>query len=64
MGIASDPSERVKLPHRPRLDGAMTIPTTEQIGKLILSADDSFQAFLGLCVGARLGSGSSRRSSR
>ena len=55
--IPRDPSEGLSLPRRRRADAAMTVPSTEQVGKIIQSADGPFKAFLGLCgfAGLRLG---------
>jgi integrase len=52
--ISSDPGERVRLPRQPRSEHSMTIPTTQQVGKIIGVADDSFQAVVGLCAFAGL----------
>ncbi len=55
--ISSDPSEGVRLPRLRRSDVAMTLPSTQQVGVLIGSAGDSFNAFVGLAAfaGLRLG---------
>ncbi len=52
--IASDPSEAIRLPRQRRAAVAMTIPTAEQVGSLIASADGPFRAFIGLAAFAWL----------
>lgn len=58
--IAADPSAGVRLPRRRRRDAAMTIPTPEQVGKILAAADDDFRPFVALCAfaGLRLGEAS------
>jgi integrase len=55
--IGSDPAADVKLPRTRGRAAAMTIPTVEQLGALMASAAEPFQAFVGLCAfaGLRLG---------
>lgn len=55
--IGSDPTEGVRLPRGRRAEAAMSIPTPEEVGQLLLVADDRFQAFIALCAfaGLRLG---------
>jgi integrase len=55
--IPVDPCKGVSLPAVRRAEAAMRLPTAEQVGALLQAADESFQAFLGLCAfaGLRLG---------
>lgn len=55
--IASNPSEGVTLPRRRRAEHAMSIPTPEQIGRLLQVAEPEFRPYIGLCAfaGLRLG---------
>jgi integrase len=55
--IATDPTEGVALPRLRRRDAAMMLPSSEQVGCLLQSADESFATFLALCAfaGLRLG---------
>jgi integrase len=55
--IGTDPTEGITLPRRRRAEAAMTIPTTEDIGKIMAAADVRFRPFIGLCAfaGLRLG---------
>jgi integrase len=57
--IPVDPSEGLTLPRRRRAAAAMTIPSTEQVGRLLEAAEGPFKAFIGLCAfaGLRLGEG-------
>jgi integrase len=55
--IPTDPCKGVSLPAMRRAEAAMQLPTAQQVGDLLQAADESFQAFLGLCAfaGLRLG---------
>ena len=55
--IPSDPAIGVDLPRTRRAESSMQLPTVEQVGALLGSADDNFKAFIGLCAfaGLRLG---------
>lgn len=55
--IASDPSEGVRLPRGRARDVSMIIPTPEQVGALLGTAEDAVRAFIALCAfaGLRLG---------
>ena len=55
--IARDPTEAVRLPRQRRPESSMSVPTVEDVGALLLAADDPFRAFVGLCAfaGLRLG---------
>jgi integrase len=55
--IVRDPTEAVRLPRQRRADASMTIPTVQEVGTLLVAADDSFRAFVALCAfaGLRLG---------
>src|ERR1700754_3083784 len=55
--IASDPTDGITLPRRRRAEVAMTIPTPEDIRKIMAAADVWFRPFIGLCAfaGLRLG---------
>ena len=62
--IAADPSVGVTLPRRRRADAAMSIPTVEEVGRLLANADSTrvstrkgFRAYVSLCAfaGLRLG---------
>ena len=62
--IVTDPSVGVTLPRRRRAEAAMTIPTTEEVGRLLQHADSTrvstrkgFRAYVALCAfaGLRLG---------
>ncbi|MDI9917852.1 site-specific integrase [Rhodococcus sp. IEGM 1379] len=55
--LASDPSQGVKLPRTRRAEAAMVIPTSEQVGQLVTSAEDRFTLFVALCAFAGLRSG-------
>jgi hypothetical protein len=48
--IPVDPCKGVSLPAVRRAEAAMRLPTAEQVGALLQAADESFQAFLGLCA--------------
>ena len=68
--IAEDPATGVKLPAKPSPEAAMTIPTAEEVGKLIAHADQKkrvstrvgFEAYAALCAFAGLRKGASLRS--
>ncbi len=62
--IVTDPSVGVTLPRRRRADAAMTVPTAEQVGRLLQHADSNrvstrkgFRTYVALCAfaGLRLG---------
>ncbi|WP_152815373.1 tyrosine-type recombinase/integrase [Georgenia subflava] len=55
--IGSDPTDGVRLPRRRRADVAMSIPTPEEVGRLMAVAEERFQPFIALCAfaGLRLG---------
>lgn len=62
--IASDPSVGVVLPRKRKAEAAMTIPTVEEVGKLLVSADSTressrkgFRAYVALCALAGLRKG-------
>jgi len=48
--MSSDPSQGVALPRRRRAEAAMTIPTIEQVGRLLRAADGPFAAYVALCA--------------
>jgi hypothetical protein len=55
-----DVTERVRLPRRRKASAAMTIPTAEQVGAVIRTADNGFAALIAVCAfaGLRLGEAS------
>ncbi|QCQ93030.1 tyrosine-type recombinase/integrase [Rhodococcus sp. SGAir0479] len=55
--LAKDPSAGVSLPRLRRAEAAMVIPTSEQVGALVRSAPEGFEAFIALCAfaGTRAG---------
>jgi integrase len=55
--IATNPMTGVKLPRKPQHAGGMRVPTVEEVGRLIDTADEDFAVFLALCAfaGLRLG---------
>lgn len=55
--IGSDPTDGVRLPRGRRAEAAMSIPTPEEVGQLLIVADDRFRTFIALCAfaGLRLG---------
>ena len=55
--IGSDPTDGVRIPRGRRADVAMSIPTPEEVGQLMIAADERFQPFIALCAfaGLRLG---------
>ena len=62
--IASDPSEGITLPRRRKQEAAMTIPTVNEVGRLVVNADSArvstrkgFRAYVALCAFAGLRKG-------
>jgi len=55
--VASDPSARVQIPSAGRREASMTVPTPEEVGRLITAADDDLATFVAICAyaGLRLG---------
>lgn len=55
--IPSDPAESIRLPRGRAREVAMTVPTPEQVGALVASAEGPFRTFVALCAfaGLRLG---------
>lgn len=59
--IGRDPGAGIALPRRRKREAAMAIPTPEQVGQLLIAADDDahdgFRVFVALCAfaGLRLG---------
>jgi integrase len=55
--IATDPSEGLILPRERRREIAMVIPTSQQIGEIMNSADEDFRPFVAIAAfaGLRLG---------
>ncbi|KQX72382.1 site-specific integrase [Aeromicrobium sp. Root472D3] len=55
--IGIDPTDNVRLPRRRRADAAMTTPTPEDVGLLLVVADTQMRTFIALCAfaGLRLG---------
>lgn len=55
--IATDPTVGITLPRKRRADAAMTIPSPDDVGKIMAVADVWFRPFIGLCAfaGLRLG---------
>ncbi len=58
--IGTDPTDAIRLPRGRRADVAMSIPTPEEVGRLMAVADERFRAFIALCAfaGLRLGEAS------
>jgi integrase len=58
--ISRDPSVGVRLPRQRRSEVAMSIPTPEQVGRILRAADVDFAPFIALCAfaGLRLGEAS------
>lgn len=52
--IAENPCAGAKLPRERRREAAMTIPTTEQVGKALEAAPDWFAPFISVCAFAGL----------
>jgi integrase len=55
--IGSDPTEGISLPRQRRAEAAMTIPTPEEVGKLMTAAEVWFKPFIALCAFAGLRQG-------
>lgn len=55
--IGTDPTDGITLPRKRRAEVAMTIPSPEDISKIMAAADVRFRPFIGLCAfaGLRLG---------
>jgi integrase len=55
--IGTDPTDGITLPRKRRAEAAMTIPSPEDIGRIMGAADVRFRPFIGLCAfaGLRLG---------
>lgn len=55
--IATDPTNGVDLPRRRKREAAMTIPTPDDVRKLLEAADERFAGFIAVCAfaGLRLG---------
>ncbi len=55
--IATDPSAGLTLPRRRKREAAMQIPTPDEVGRLLASADETLRSFLAVCAfaGLRLG---------
>lgn len=55
--IQSDPSARVSLPKVRRAEAAMTIPTPEEMARILAACSPSFRPFVAVCAfaGLRLG---------
>lgn len=55
--VASDPSQGLTLPRRRKQEAATRVPTVEEVGRLLASADDGFRAYVALCAfaGLRMG---------
>ncbi len=55
--IPTDPSAGVRLPRGRRAQAAMTLPTAEEVGRLLEEVAPAFRAFVELCAfaGLRLG---------
>src|SRR5215213_151843 len=55
--IGTDPTQGVTLPRIRRSEHAMRIPSPEEVGRLLTSADPCFRPFVALCAfaGLRLG---------
>lgn len=58
--IGTDPTDAIRLPRGRRADVSMSIPTPEEVGRLMAVADEHFRAFIALCAfaGLRLGEAS------
>jgi hypothetical protein len=52
--IGSDPTEGVALPRERRADAAMTIPSPEEVSKLMSAAEVWFRPYIALCAFAGL----------
>lgn len=55
--IGTDPATGVRVPRQRRAEAAMTIPTTEQVGKILAVASADFRPFIAVAAfaGLRLG---------
>lgn len=55
--IGTDPTNGVRLPRARRAEAAMSIPTPEEVGQLLVVSDPRFRTFIALCAfaGLRLG---------
>jgi integrase len=55
--IGTDPTDGITLPRKRRAEAAMTIPSPEDIGRIMGAAEVRFRPFIGLCAfaGLRLG---------
>lgn len=58
--ISADPSLNIRLPRTRKAEHAMRIPTPEEVGRIMASADPWFRPLIGLCAfgGLRLGEAS------
>lgn len=52
--ISSDPTDGITLPRRRRPEVAMTLPSPQDVGKIIAAAQVWFRPFIGLCAFAGL----------
>jgi len=52
--LPRDVGDRVRLPRQHKAEAAMVIPTTDEVGALIRSADDWFASFAAVCAFAGL----------
>jgi integrase len=52
--LPRDVGDRVRLPRQRKAEAAMVIPTTDEVGALIRSADDWFASFAAVCAFAGL----------
>jgi Phage integrase, N-terminal len=52
--IGTDPTDGITLPRKRRAEAAMTIPSPEDIGRIMGAADVRFRPFIGLCAFAGL----------
>ena len=61
--IATDPTEKVRLPRQRKREAAMQIPTPGQVRDLLDAADERFGAFVAVCAfaGLRLGEAAALR---
>jgi integrase len=55
--IGIDPTDSIRLPRRRRADAAMSIPTPDEVGRLMSVADGQVRTFIAVCAfaGLRLG---------
>lgn len=63
--IAVDPTEGVRLPRQRKREAAMTIPSPDEVAKILGAADERFTAFVAVCAfaGLRLGEAAALRVS-